>query len=210
MATDKEWKQLEIHLGMSLSDAYDSRERGTNEGSKLAGNAALWEDNESLEKNAAFGESGFSALPGGSRGDNYGIFTYLRIDAYFWSSTESDNDEAWCRRLYYKYSNVLRSDINKRNGFSVRCVKDADGASTLQQNKKSIVGVYVHEEDPENYLVLESDGTFCISQGGDKINGKYEKKGNTVALTFENGSGGELKIENDNILDPTGKRWIKE
>ena len=66
--SDDEWKQLEIHLGMSQADADDFGWRGTNEGSKLAGNASLWDDGD-LENDAAFGTSGFKALPGGNRYD---------------------------------------------------------------------------------------------------------------------------------------------
>ncbi len=44
--TDAEWKELEMALGMSQSEADDAGYRGTNEGSKLAGNAGLWTDGE--------------------------------------------------------------------------------------------------------------------------------------------------------------------
>jgi len=119
--TDEEWKQLEMHLGMSQAEADDTGYRGTNEGSKIAGNAALWADGV-LEDNTGFGESGLYALPGGDRnheGDFNGIGTY----ATFWSSTESSND-AWSRYLPNNHSDILRHEINKRYGFSVRCVKD--------------------------------------------------------------------------------------
>ena len=59
--SDKEWQELEIYLGMSESQADSTGWRGTNEGSKLAGNSGLWEDG-SLENNAAFGTSTFNAL----------------------------------------------------------------------------------------------------------------------------------------------------
>ena len=39
---DTEWKELEMFLGMSQSEANATGYRGTNEGSKLAGNASLW------------------------------------------------------------------------------------------------------------------------------------------------------------------------
>ncbi len=208
--TDKEWKQMEIYLGMSTVEAYDKRSRGTDEGSQLAGNAPLWNDEEKLEKNSVFGKSGFSALPGGSRGDNYGVFTYTGISAYFWSSTESDSKEAWCRKLDYKHSNVFRNDVNKRYGFSIRCIKDAPRTSSQQKNGKLIVGVYGNEKKQESYLILEVDGTFCVLEGGNKMNGQYEKTGNSLTVKFENGGGGELKIENDIITGPNGDKFIKE
>lgn len=210
VATDKDWKKLEIALGMSLSHAYDKRERGTNEGSKLAGNGELWNDKDVLESDAEFGTSGFSALPGGSRRDNFGIFTYLGISAFFWTSTESDEDEAWCRRVADKHSDVFRNDVKKANGFSIRCVKDSEGASKLNKKGDSVYGAYLHEENPEDYMALEADGKITISQGTNKITGRYSAKDKVITLTLENGRSGELKIENGDIKDPSGVRWIKE
>lgn len=120
--TDEEWKQLEVALGMSQSEADDTVWRGTNEGSKLAGRAELW-NNHALENNAAFGESGFSALPGGCRFYD-GYFGGLGSNADFWSATEASTDVAWARALGYDYSAVGRSGGNKHYGFSVRLVRD--------------------------------------------------------------------------------------
>lgn len=121
--TDEEWKELEMALGMSQSEADDSGWRGTNEGSKLAGRADLWGDG-SLENNAAFDESGYSARPAGYRYGNLGNFYNLGNGAYFWSSTEDYSDHAWSRSLNYKYSGVNRYDYSKRDGFSIRLVRD--------------------------------------------------------------------------------------
>jgi len=64
--TDDEIMILEMELGMSQSQANSTGYRGTNEGSKLAGNAALWNDG-ALENDPEFGSSGFDFLPGGYR-----------------------------------------------------------------------------------------------------------------------------------------------
>ncbi|MBC8311019.1 MAG: fibrobacter succinogenes major paralogous domain-containing protein, partial [Candidatus Marinimicrobia bacterium] len=64
--TDEEYKELEMFLGMSESEANSTGWRGTNEGSKLADGAELW-NNGNLENNSEFGTSGFSAFPGGYR-----------------------------------------------------------------------------------------------------------------------------------------------
>ncbi len=81
LPTDEEWKQLEKYLGMSTSEADKSVWRGTNEGSKFAGNAELW-SNGDLENNTAFGTSGFNALPSGFRNQD-GLFYYLGSSANF-------------------------------------------------------------------------------------------------------------------------------
>ena len=122
--SDEEWKQLEMHMGMSRDDADDIFWRGTNEGSKLTGNAALWENGD-LKNNVEFGASGFSALPGGYRYYfNSRYFQFLGYHAYFWSSTEYNGSRACARYLTYNDSSVGRNYYNKENGFSVRCIRD--------------------------------------------------------------------------------------
>jgi uncharacterized protein (TIGR02145 family) len=120
--TDEEWKQLEIVLGMNQAAADSLNFRGTNEGSKLAGNAIYWYDGD-LKNDPAFDESGFSAVPAGIRNYLYGEFSSLRVGAWFWSSTEV-SDYAWSRNLFFYLSGVNRESSLKNNGYSIRLVKD--------------------------------------------------------------------------------------
>jgi len=121
--TDDDWKELEMYLGMTQAQADDTGYRGTNEGSKLAGNADLWY-NGALENNTEFGSSGYSALPGGYRDNNSGNFYNIGYYADFWSSTEYYSNNAWYRKLNYNNSEVNRYYYNKKSGFSVRCIRD--------------------------------------------------------------------------------------
>lgn len=123
LPSDDEWKELEMHLGMSQADADETGYRGTNEGSKLAGNQALWQ-HSALTNNAQFNSSGFKAIPGGWRQFNDGAFMGLGTNARFWSATEKDNIEAWLRIIRYDDSRINRSAQNKRFGYYVRCVLD--------------------------------------------------------------------------------------
>lgn len=120
--TDEEWKELEMCLGMSQAEANNTSYRGTDEGSKLAGRADLWNDGV-LENNAAFGGSGFSALPGGYRSYS-GAFYDVGYGGYWWSSSEYSAASAWSRNLLYNSSEVCRYYYDKEFGFSVRCVRD--------------------------------------------------------------------------------------
>ncbi len=61
IATDNEIKELEMHLGMSESEANNTEWRGTNEGSKLAGNAILWNDG-ALVNDPVFSSSGLTSF----------------------------------------------------------------------------------------------------------------------------------------------------
>jgi uncharacterized protein (TIGR02145 family) len=71
----------------------------------------------------ATNETGFTALPGGYR-YNYGAFYGIGYNGYWWSSTEDDTLNAWYRYMYYADGHVIRSNISKISGFSVRCVRD--------------------------------------------------------------------------------------
>ena len=68
--------------------------------------------------------SGFSGLPGGYRDFN-GYFYYAGNDGLWWSSSP-DGSSAWVRFLYFNYEVVDRSFNDRRSGFSVRCVRDAE------------------------------------------------------------------------------------
>lgn len=68
------------------------------------------------------GLSGFNAILAGElSGEGFGD---RGINAIFWSSTESDNYNAWRRYLTKYFSEIDRFAINKMDGNSVRCLKD--------------------------------------------------------------------------------------
>jgi len=73
---------------------------------------------------AATNESGFSALPGGSRDYVNGAFFSIGLHSYLWSSTESSSENAFTRILSFSNRYVIRASGNKQGGFSVRCLRD--------------------------------------------------------------------------------------
>ena len=120
VASDAEWKQLEMYLGMSQPEADQTGWRGTDEGGKLKeSGTSHW-----ISPNTgATNETGFTGLPGGYRYLG-GLYYDIGVHAVFWSSTENGSGFAWCRNLGNVYSGVHRYDGGKEDGFSVRCVKD--------------------------------------------------------------------------------------
>jgi uncharacterized protein (TIGR02145 family) len=72
----------------------------------------------------ATNSSVFTALPGGSRDYDNGMFSGIGKYGYCWSSSAVSAINAWHRSLYYDRGNVGRSPYNKTYGRSVRCVKD--------------------------------------------------------------------------------------
>ena len=120
--TDDDWKELEMFLGMSQSEADDNGYRGrlANIGGKLKETGiAHWES----PNEGATNESGFTALPGGTRRHDIGIYENMGASAYFWTATgEYYSSYALSRELH---GYVVRRDLAaKRSGRSVRCVKN--------------------------------------------------------------------------------------
>jgi uncharacterized protein (TIGR02145 family) len=101
--TDEEWTVLTTYLGGESVAGGKLKETGT----------AHWNPNTD-----ATNESGFTALPGGMRGNGGVFFDLGYYGGYWWSATEN-----WCRLIYCRSTDISSlTDINT-TGFSVRCVK---------------------------------------------------------------------------------------
>jgi uncharacterized protein (TIGR02145 family) len=69
------------------------------------------------------GTSGFNVQFSGYR-DKAGYFGKVNESAYFWSSTEQNEEYASFKGIYKSVDNVGTYTYPKKDGFSVRCVKD--------------------------------------------------------------------------------------
>ncbi len=131
--SDGEWKTLSITLGMSPAIAdlpdlaiVDRGYFGTDEGGKMKeAGTNLW----MMVNSGSTNISGFTALPGGMRHANPAYnFTYVNTGANWWTATEADpllkQDAAWSRALDRSVATTFRGSLSKKNGFSVRCVRD--------------------------------------------------------------------------------------
>jgi uncharacterized protein (TIGR02145 family) len=76
----------------------------------------------------ATNESNWNGLPAGNR-STLSYFLHLGNNAFYWSSTEHDSDQAWYRYIYYNDASAYRYNLFKNRGLSVRCL--------LDQNKQS-------------------------------------------------------------------------
>lgn len=74
---------------------------------------------------AADDSSGFRALPAGLRMLD-GAFGFKAESAYFWSKSEFTQSQAWYRSLTHHLPSFVRSAEEKKAGFSVRCLKNAE------------------------------------------------------------------------------------
>jgi uncharacterized protein (TIGR02145 family) len=118
--SDDEWKQLEKHLGMDISQTNAEGWRGEEEGGALKKEGyGLWKRPNADASN----ESGFNALPSGFRhgsGESLGLTETAR----FWTTSKNGYSYAWYRQLDFDKSSIKRHYEGVYRGHSVRCIKD--------------------------------------------------------------------------------------
>jgi len=126
---------------------------------------------------AATNESGFTALPGGSKRDEDGLFERIGEAGFWWSATEISPTYAGQITLG-AYNNIQLTSDSKNSGFSVRCVKDISelkkwnaiiereptnaGAYAMRGHSKSVLRDY--EGAIMDYTkALEINPDFCYA-----------------------------------------------
>ena len=72
----------------------------------------------------ATNKSGFTALPGGYRNGQDGLFYTMGSNGYWWTNLNSYEMYAWTERLYYFFASINREEKYTTYGFSVHCIKD--------------------------------------------------------------------------------------
>jgi uncharacterized protein (TIGR02145 family) len=104
-----DWQQLRSISADTLSAGGSLKEEGTTH----------WR----TPNTGAVNSTGFTALPAGIRYFE-GTFNSLSYFTSFWSSTEADSNNGWYLSLYYSDAVAGMNKISKKDGFSVRCLKD--------------------------------------------------------------------------------------
>lgn len=72
--------------------------------------------------NLASNETGFTAIPAGSRTGQY--FGHKNLNANWWSSTYNFGNKSYTRSLSYNDTTLINELESTENGLSIRCVKD--------------------------------------------------------------------------------------
>jgi len=129
--TDAEWETLRTtvaSLGWNYDGSTDLGTATSNKQSKALASDSFWNASEveGVVGNTDYPDkrniSGFTGLPGGTRGSG-GDFFYFGDNGYWWSSTESSASNAWRWRLANISTIVNRASNTKDFGFSVRLIK---------------------------------------------------------------------------------------
>lgn len=110
--TDTEWSTLTNNLGGESSAGDLLKEMGTSHWGRTS---------EGVKDLYCF-----TALPGGTRSGYDGTFMGLGNFGGWWSTTEYSSSSVWFRLMFDFSESVTRDydDDNKKNGYSVRCVRD--------------------------------------------------------------------------------------
>ena len=119
VATDDEWMEMEMFLGMSQNDAQGQGMRGTDEGGKLKETGI---NNWNSPNAGATNETGFTALPAGARSSN-GSFEDIGNTGYSWVNSKLD-DLGTLRCFVYDDPKLGRWWYSCNMGLSIRCIKD--------------------------------------------------------------------------------------
>lgn len=118
VASDEEWKQMEMFLGMTQEQADGTVGRGTDEGKKLKGTTTWLNDGNGTNS------SGFNGLSCGYRSSLGNYFGQGNFNNW-WTSTEGTPATlAYTRRLVDNADWVGRMAVPKVFGFNVRCIRD--------------------------------------------------------------------------------------
>jgi uncharacterized protein (TIGR02145 family) len=105
--TDAEWTVLTVYLGSVAGGKM--KEAGT----------TSWNSPNTDATNTSL----FTGLPGGIR-IFYGDYYEVGNIGYWWSSTGSSTDNAWGRSLGNSSGDASRYEDFKKDGLSVRCLRD--------------------------------------------------------------------------------------
>ena len=162
-----EWTEMTDSLGGATVAGGKLKEAGLNH---------WWNPNA-----GATNESGFTALPAGSRNEN-GSFHVLGDNGIFWSSTEGSSGYAWYMILDHMFPTVSPTNFTKILGLSVRCISNTDPSSYLVFSDKdfnmvSSLSLYGYSGSEEIILInssaRESINISSIYTGNPAFNMNY-------------------------------------
>ena len=158
--SDAEWTNMKTYVNNQLP--YLCSETSTYIAKALA-SATGWNSSSAAcaVGNTPSGNNatGFSAVPAGGYTGSYSNFGN---SAYFWSSTQYSSNNAYYSSLGYNAASMERDNSSKSNGYSVRCLRDAEGlpvvhTATVTGDGSGIVTVTA---------TVEAQGTSSITGRG--------------------------------------------
>ena len=167
--SDEEWTKLTDFLGGIDLAGGKMKSKGK----------TLWESPNTDATNS----SGFTGLPGGFR-NGKGAVVHVGTRGYWWSSSDTITTYAWFRSLSYNDGYALRINAKiKRNGFSVRCLRD--------QVRDQVRAQEVDNEDASIYNTAGIEVKPDFPGGLEKF---YEFMGKNFQVPEEEGLKGKIFV----------------
>lgn len=126
VASDADWKELEMTIGMSDADLDKTGWRGDN---NIANTIKEAQPNSPFSKadQSQINKHHFFARPAGVKWNRWYIVQGMYSE--FWTSSEASKKDAYNRTLAYSWWNphkgeIYRTTLSKNYMFSVRCIKE--------------------------------------------------------------------------------------
>ncbi len=116
--TDVEWYTMESYIDNTIDDPTAMGERGTDGGTLLKATSDWLNDGNGTD------DYGFAALAGGYRWGTDGSFSGIKTDGFWRTSTPADETYDYIRALWNQNSTIRRTATQKKDGLSIRCIKD--------------------------------------------------------------------------------------
>ncbi len=140
LPSDQDWKNMEVALGMSQSDADKENWRHDGNVGYRMKSTSGWSQNGNGSN-----DSRFNILPSGFR-DGDGTYSYRGEEARFWTSTEGTGGDPWIRFLEYNDDGLYRSVRGPSRGMAVRCIKGQNqSVPTVKTSAESNVSGFTAE-----------------------------------------------------------------
>lgn len=150
---------------------------------------------------------GFGALPGGTytQGNS---FTHLGQFAYFWSTTESQEKQAWVRSIKFSNRGMSRGQYLKSIGLSVRCIKGGEQAVQVPQLNTMQASNITTTSATSGGDVLADGGAAVTARGVVWSTTPNPTIDNNMGIT-SNGSGLGEFTSNITGLEPGTNYWVR-
>ena len=194
--SDAEWATMETRVNGSTVSGNSTGYRGSHAGKLAAG--VDWNKSTASGTpgyyNGTRNNSGFSAVPAGIFNSS---FTNIGNYAYFWTASQNEYNAvtAGYRFLYYNNTGVYRGHYYKSEGYSVRCLRDADGSGGIVLDPKvitSAVSDLTAISATLNGTISNPDNVIVTDQGFEwktTANGTYTTVNTTGAFMSYNLTG---------------------
>lgn len=189
--TDQEWAILENYLGGSAVAGGKMKEAGTEH----------WQS----PNTGATDSSGFTGLPAGEFDAYYtpNKFWLLHLAAVFWTSTQSNQSQAWERYLSHDNAASGRLAWYKVMKYSIRCIKDSPTGIENESNSNFRFQLHQNYPNPFNpttkikFTIPQSNSPLPGGASGELVTLKiYDVLGNEITiLVNEEKTTGDYEVE---------------